>query len=93
MTKRARSPDTVDPRSEDERLAREALRQVAADTNAPPAARAQAARTLLELVGALGRHAPPPDGDQRALSDLSAAELRAELARVRAVSGASAAGG
>lgn len=85
-----RIQDTNRPRDNDEALAREALRAVAGDSQAPPAARAQAARTLLELVGALGRHAAPPVQDTRPLSDLSAADLRAELARVRGLSSAAA---
>lgn len=82
MTRR-KPVDTERPQTSDTDLARLALRQVAEDQAAPPAARAQAARTLLELSGALGRHAPPPVTDTRPLTDLSAADLRAELARVR----------
>lgn len=75
--------DTPSPQLSDQELARQALREVCGDTNAPPAARAQAARTLAEMAGALGRHALAPVTDTRPLTDLSAAELRAELARVR----------
>jgi len=68
---------------EDLELARRVLREVAQDGEAPPAARAGAARTLLELIGALGRHAAPPPDPSRALSEMDAGELRAELARLR----------
>ena len=73
-----------EPQMSDTELARSALRAVAGDATAPPAARAQAARTLAEMAGALGRHALAPVTDTRPLTDLSAADLRAELARVRA---------
>lgn len=65
-------------------IALTALRAVAADSTAPAAARAQAARTLLEAAGAIGRHAKPPGEDERKpLSTLSQAELLAELERLR----------
>lgn len=67
-----------------ESIGLEAARAVAADPSAPPAARVQAARTLLEYTGKLGRHAAAPDtSDQKPLSSLSRAELEAELARIR----------
>lgn len=71
--------------SQDTELALSALRDVARDSEAPAAARAAAARTLLEVRGLLGRHAAPPDNGSAPLSSLSAADLRAELARLRAV--------
>jgi hypothetical protein len=57
-------------------VARRVLREVALDATAPAAARAQAARTLLELAGQLGRHAEDPaDKRQSALDALSRADL------------------
>lgn len=61
-------------------LAKEALRAVLRDGAAPAAARAAAARTMLELNGALGRNAAPPIDVGKPTSELSRAELEAELA-------------
>jgi hypothetical protein len=60
-------------------LAREALRDVLTDRQAPAAARAAAARTMLELNGALGRNAAPPIDPSKPTSELSRADLLAEL--------------
>jgi len=61
-----------------------ALRAALADPDAPAAAKVQAARTLLEVTGALGRHAaPPPATDIKPTSALTRAELEAELAAIR----------
>jgi len=57
------------------------LLAICEDQNAPPAARAQAARTLGEVMGMIGRNAVPPEAD-KPLSGMSGADLRAELARV-----------
>lgn len=59
--------------------AKTALRDVMTDREAPAAARAAAARTMLELGGALGRHAAPPVDSSRPTSELSRADLEAEL--------------
>jgi hypothetical protein len=60
------------------------LRAVCADANAPAAAKAQAARTLAEIAGLVGRHAAPPDqGERRPSGTMSRAEIQAELARLR----------
>ena len=67
----------------DTALALAALRAVAADPEAPAAARGQAARTLLEVRGSLGRHAAPPATADRALASMSRAEIAAEIARLR----------
>jgi hypothetical protein len=65
-------------------LAVETLRAVMLDPAAPAASKAQAARTLLELDGHLGRYQPPPSaGDARDLAGMSRAELLAELAAMR----------
>lgn len=70
------------PQPGDESLARDTLRAVAQDSAAPAAARAQAARTLLELAGRLGPQAERGTSD-RPVSDLSRAEIEAELASLR----------
>lgn len=88
-----RSVETVEPpaaQSRDDReLAVAALRAVCQDADAPAAARAQAARTLLEMAGALGRHAPPPAsaGRDRPSHEMTRDELRAEIARLKGLSG------
>jgi hypothetical protein len=56
---------------------------VAGDENAPPAARAAAARTLLESLGDIGRLQELARQAEKPLSQLSAAELDAEIDRVR----------
>ena len=65
---------------DDLELAKQALRDVLQDGTAPAAARAAAARTMLELNGALGRNAAPPIDSGKGTSELSRAELEAELA-------------
>jgi hypothetical protein len=59
-----------------------ALQSVALDGDAPAAARAQAARTLLEFVGAIGRHAPEPAAKTatKPAAEMSLAELDAAIA-------------
>ncbi len=64
----------------DDALARQALRAILADALAPAAARQAAARTILELTGALGRNALPPRDPNRPLTELTLADLEAELA-------------
>lgn len=67
----------------DERLALDTLRTVCLDPNAPAAARAGAARTILEAKQVIGRHATLDNGaDNKPLSTLSRADLEAELARL-----------
>jgi hypothetical protein len=65
-------------------LAKEALRDVMRDGSAPAAARAAAARTMLELNGALGRNAGVPIDPSRPTSELSRGDLLAELASLDA---------
>ncbi|MBN9348262.1 MAG: hypothetical protein J0I48_19040 [Devosia sp.] len=69
---------TLDDTDLDE--AKQALRDVMTDAQAPAAARAAAARTMLELGGALGRHAAPPVDTSKPTSEMSRASLLAELA-------------
>ena len=80
--------DTPDQEDPDIALALAALRAVAADPEAPAAARGQAARTLLEVRGSLGRHAAPPATAERALASMSRADIAAEIARLRAAASA-----
>jgi hypothetical protein len=63
----------------DDALAKAALRAILADPLSPAAARQAAARTILELTGALGRNALPPRDPGRPLTELTLAELEAEL--------------
>lgn len=63
--------------------AEKALLEVANDLTAPSAARAAAARTLLEMVGAIGRNSSPSgDPKSRSLGELSGGDLEAEIARL-----------
>jgi hypothetical protein len=62
------------------------LRSIAEDTSAPPAARAAAARTLLEALGVVGakasRGASLSEGQDRPAAAMSDAELSAAIARL-----------
>ncbi|GKT31947.1 hypothetical protein ADUPG1_006255 [Aduncisulcus paluster] len=60
-------------------LARFALRLILQDKTAPAASRAAAARTLAEMAGALGRHAPPPSKASKPITEMTREELEAEL--------------
>lgn len=64
---------------DDLELAKEALRSVLRDDAAPAAARAAAARTMLEVNGALGRNAAPVIDPGKPTSELSRDDLEAEL--------------
>lgn len=83
------TPDTVqrppEPDLDPLRLqacALSALQTVAGAADAPMAARAAAARTLLEYVGAIGRHAPEPPARAavKPASEMSLSELDAAIA-------------
>jgi hypothetical protein len=67
-----------------EAVAIAALRAVASDRNAPAAARAAAARTLLETCGRIGRLQETAPTDARPLDEMSASELSEEIQRLRA---------
>ncbi len=67
--------------AEDKALIRLTLRQIMTDPTAPAAAKAQAARTLAEMVGQLGRNAKPPS-DGKPVGSLTRAEIMAELASI-----------
>lgn len=66
-----------------EQVAIGALRAVASDRNAPAAARAAAARTLLETCGRIGRLQETAPTDARPLDEMSAGELSAEIERLQ----------
>lgn len=70
----------LDGITDDAELSKATLRAVCRDPFAPPAARAQAARTLAEMSGALGRNAKQPADTSRPLAEMSRAEMEAELA-------------
>jgi len=61
-------------------LAKETLRQICVSHDAPSNAKATAARTLLELVGALGRHADPSSMNTIPASEMSLEQLEARIA-------------
>ena len=83
MTPRKPKNDAVPSREALRALATQALMSVAGDANAPPAARAAAARTLLESLGDIGRLQELQRQAEKPLSQLTAAELDAEIDRAR----------
>lgn len=75
-------PQSIDLTDQtDADLVRNTLRAICSDATAPVAAKAQAARTLAEMAGALGRHSAPPTPPSKPVASLTLAELEAELAR------------
>lgn len=77
------SADAIDTALDAEKLrldALGALQAVATAADAPPAARAAAARTLLEFCGSIGRHAEPPVSTAKPASEMTLAELDAAIA-------------
>lgn len=64
--------------------ARSALRSVMNDGNAPAAARAAAARTILESLGDIGRLQDAARlGSVKGLTEMTADEIDQEIARLR----------
>jgi hypothetical protein len=61
-------------------LAKATLQQICIAPDAPSNAKATAARTLLELVGALGRHADPGAMNTLPASEMSLEQLEARIA-------------
>ena len=61
-------------------LAKETLQAICLAPDAPSNAKATAARTLLELVGALGRHADPTSLNTIPASEMSLEQLEARIA-------------
>lgn len=81
----AKKPSTAPSHRPDDlkSIAIEALLSVAQDADAPAAARAAAARTMLETIGAIGRNQDTSKLDAaRPLSEMSAAEIGEEIARL-----------
>jgi hypothetical protein len=76
----AKKPATPD---EIKDIAMNALLSVAEDTQAPAAARAAASRTMLEVIGAIGRNQDLAKLDERrSLAEMSPAEINDEIARL-----------
>ncbi len=67
-------------------LAIDTLQGVCDDRKAPANARAMAARTLLELLGEIGRLQEQKPSDTKSLHEMTPKELDAEIARLEAVS-------
>ena len=65
---------------DDATLTRKVLREIMQDAAAPAASRAQAARTLAEMQGLLGRHSKPATEDNASPTEMSLAQIEAELA-------------
>ena len=61
-------------------LAKRTLQSICLASDAPSNAKATAARTLLELVGALGRHADPSSMNTIPASEMSLEQLEARIA-------------
>ena len=55
---------------------------VTEDADAPAAAKAQAARTLAEIIGLIGRNSGGDGLAEKSLSDMTAAELDREIMRL-----------
>lgn len=80
----ARLARPADKEADDGLLIRQTLRDLLADPICPAAAKAQAARTLAEMGGLLGKHQDKPDRqDSTPLSALSHADLLRELRRLQ----------
>jgi hypothetical protein len=67
------------------RAALETLKGVAEDVDAPAAARASAARTMLEAIGAIGRMQDTRRLDEdRSVTEMSPVEINEEILRLSA---------
>ena len=75
---------TIDTSMSDLDLAKICLRNLMLDPNTPAAAKAQAARTFLEMIGAIGRHAEPPKDAGRPIGEMTREEMLAELSTLKA---------
>jgi hypothetical protein len=76
-------PRQIPPKDEVRRVSTLALIDVASDKSAPSAARAAAARTLLESLGDIGRLQEIARAAERPLNELSLQELDEEIAKAR----------
>lgn len=74
--------DITSTDTQDADLVKKTLRAIMQDVSAPAAAKAQAARTLAEMVQALGRHAPAVAAENKPIRETSRGDLEAELARL-----------
>lgn len=63
------------------------LKALILDETTPAAAKVNAARTLAEIDGLIGRHQTPPERGTPALASLSRDDLVAELERLRTAIG------
>jgi hypothetical protein len=77
----SRPPKSVPPKDEIRRVATLALIEVSNSQKAPPAARAAAARTLLESLGDIGRLQEIARAAEKPLADMSLTELDEEIQR------------
>jgi len=68
--------------NEIKQLAISTLEAVCRDEDAPPAARAAAARTLAEITSLIGRNSVADSMATRSLSEMTSAELDAEIKRL-----------
>ena len=77
--------DERKPQSKDElrQIALHALVEVADDGDAPAAARAAAARTILESLGDIGRLQEVARASEKPLTEMSAKEVQEEIERLR----------
>jgi len=66
----------------DKELCKQALRRIIRDPNSQSAAVSQAARTLLELSGDIGKNARPPVDPNAGSSTLTRAEMERQLAEL-----------
>jgi hypothetical protein len=76
-------PKPLPTRDELRETAIRSLVDVSADKTAPPAARAAAARTILESIGDIGRLQETQRSAEKPLTELTAAELDQEIARLK----------
>lgn len=83
---RKRTTNGLPTKDDLRRVALVALREVAADKAAPSAARAAAARTILESLGDIGRLQELARATEKPLAEMSLAELDEAIAAARSVS-------
>ena len=81
MTARSKS-DSLAPAEVVRRVAQAALLDIAQDPKAAAAARAGAARTLLESIGVIGRLQEVVHGSEKPATEMTVTELEAEIARM-----------
>ena len=82
----SKTPVSTPTKDELREIATLALVSVAANAKAPAAARAAAARTLLESLGDIGRLQEVAKRAEKPLNEMTAAEVDSEIARLRPTS-------